>query len=153
MIISIYQHHHILTEDTTVSLPTSSVGDNHLSDENQNNNDNNNQDEDDDMSSSRDTTNSNDTIINLSLSSSSQQQQQQQLSPRQRTQYTIDDTVCSPTQPHVLQNIVHKRCQSLDVYLQQKPIANHTQDAFNNLLEMITTNTDNTTIMMIFKQQ
>jgi tRNA G46 methylase TrmB len=110
---------------------TSFDDDNPPSHENNNqNDDDDNNNHDDDMSS----TGTND-VKSSSLSLQQQQQQQQQ---KYRTQYTIDDTVCLPTQLHALQNIVQKRCQSLDVYLRQKPIAHHTQCAFTNLLDIIT---------------
>ena len=53
------------------------------------------------------------------------------------TQYTIDDSICPPTRPHLLKKAVTKACASIDTYLSRKPIAAHTQQAFDNLVEMI----------------
>ena len=56
---------------------------------------------------------------------------------RQATQYTIDDSLCPPTRPHILKSAVTKACGSLDTYLSRKPIAPHTQQAFDTLVQMI----------------
>ena len=40
-----------------------------------------------------------------------------------RTLYTIDDTVCPPTDEEVLRKIATKHCKSLDKYLENSPIA------------------------------
>ena len=40
-----------------------------------------------------------------------------------RTLYTIDDTVCPPTDEEVLRKIVTKHCKSLDKYLENSPSA------------------------------
>ena len=53
------------------------------------------------------------------------------------TRYTIDDTVCPPSRPHLLQSAVEKACSSLDLFLSHKPIAAHTQQAFNSLIELV----------------
>ena len=47
-----------------------------------------------------------------------------------RTLYTIDDTVCPPTDEEMLRKIVTKHCKSLDKYLENSPIAAHTKAAF-----------------------
>lgn len=54
-----------------------------------------------------------------------------------RTQYTIDETICAPTRPHLLEKAVSKSCKSLPVFLSRKPIARHTQQAFEQVLELI----------------
>jgi len=48
-----------------------------------------------------------------------------------RTPYTIDDTVCPPTDPDKLQQCIEKHYKSLDKYLMMKPIAKHTLQAFD----------------------
>lgn len=47
-----------------------------------------------------------------------------------RTIYTIDDTVCPPADEEVLRKIATKHCKSLDKYLENSPIAAHTEAAF-----------------------
>lgn len=54
-----------------------------------------------------------------------------------RTQYTIDHDVCPPTRPHLLQAAVEKACASIDIFLERKPIAKHTQQAFDDLNDLI----------------
>jgi tRNA G46 methylase TrmB len=54
-----------------------------------------------------------------------------------KTQYTIDETVCPPTRPHLLNGAVTKACASLDTFLERKPIARHTQQAFDSLVELM----------------
>ena len=49
------------------------------------------------------------------------------------TQYTINDEVCAPMTEEELRKIVQKHCKSLDVFLEKKPIAQHTQAAFNQI--------------------
>ena len=49
---------------------------------------------------------------------------------RRPTLYTIDDSVCLPTDKEALQKIVTKHCKSLDKYLENSPIAAHTKVAF-----------------------
>ena len=49
---------------------------------------------------------------------------------KKRTLYTIDDTVCPPTDEEALQKIVAGHCKSLDKYLENSPIAAHTKAAF-----------------------
>ena len=61
--------------------------------------------------------------------------------PRQRypilssmaTQYTINDDVCPPLDESELRVIVQKHCKHLDTFLQNKPIAKHTQAAFDQI--------------------
>ena len=57
------------------------------------------------------------------------------------TEYTIDESVggsgCGPTRPHILKGIVEKSCQSFDNYHKVKPIAKHTQQAFDQVLNEI----------------
>ncbi len=64
----------------------------------------------------------------------------QQLASTAKTQYTIDASVCPPTRPHLLHSTVSKACASLDKFLARKPIARHTQDAFDSILELIGSN-------------
>lgn len=54
-----------------------------------------------------------------------------------KTQYTIDDSVCPPTRPHILRASVTKACASMNTFLSKKPIAAHTQQAFETLVEMV----------------
>jgi tRNA G46 methylase TrmB len=54
-----------------------------------------------------------------------------------RTQYTIDDSVCPPTRPEKLEASVRKACASLDIFLSKRPIAAHTQQAFDSLHDLI----------------
>lgn len=49
------------------------------------------------------------------------------------TQYTINDDVCPPMDPGELKKIVQKHCSTLDTFLQKKPIAKHTQEAFDEI--------------------
>lgn len=49
---------------------------------------------------------------------------------RTTTPYTIDETVCNPTDPDKLKFVVEKHCRSLESYLTQKPMAKHTLEAF-----------------------
>jgi hypothetical protein len=54
------------------------------------------------------------------------------------TQYTINDSICSPTDPILLRKIVQKHIDTLPKYLQSKPIAKYNTDAFNEALDFIT---------------
>jgi tRNA G46 methylase TrmB len=54
-----------------------------------------------------------------------------------KTQYTIDDSVCRPTNVHLLKSVVQKACRSLPQYLHNKPIAHHTRQAFDSLLQQL----------------
>jgi tRNA G46 methylase TrmB len=56
-----------------------------------------------------------------------------------KTRYTIDDSVCLPTNVHVLKSVVQKACRSLPRYLQNKPIADHTRQAFESLIQQLLT--------------
>jgi tRNA G46 methylase TrmB len=53
------------------------------------------------------------------------------------TLYSINDQVCPPTDEQVLRKVVEKHCHSLHLYLDQKPIARHTQDAFDIVKEFV----------------
>ena len=53
---------------------------------------------------------------------------------RKRTQYTIDDTVCVPTDVVTLTKAVERSCRTFDKYLDKRPIAVHTRRAFEALL-------------------
>ena len=53
---------------------------------------------------------------------------------RKRTQYTIDDTVCVPTDVVTLTKAVERSCRTFDKYLDKRPIAVHTRRAFETLL-------------------
>jgi hypothetical protein len=59
------------------------------------------------------------------------------ISPITTTQYTIDDTVCPPTDPDTLKGIVQKHIHTLPKYWKSKPIANHTAEAFEEALEFV----------------
>ena len=52
---------------------------------------------------------------------------------KKRTLYTIDDSVCPPTDEEALQKIVTKHCESLDKYIENSPIAAHTKAAFTEV--------------------
>ena len=54
-----------------------------------------------------------------------------------RTQYTIDDDVCAPTDPAELRKVVQKHCRTLDSFLQNRPIARHTAAAFEATKELL----------------
>ena len=53
------------------------------------------------------------------------------------TRYTIDDTVCPPTEAETLSNIVQKHVRTLPKYWTSKPIAAHTAEAFEEALTFI----------------
>ena len=53
------------------------------------------------------------------------------------TQYTINDEVCPPMDEAELKKIVQKHCASLDRYLENKPIARHTQAAFDQIFPYV----------------
>ena len=57
-----------------------------------------------------------------------------------RTQYTIDDEVCAPTDPAELRKVVQKHCHTLDTFLQNRPIARHTAAAFEATKELLESN-------------
>ena len=48
----------------------------------------------------------------------------------EKTPYTINDSICPPTDPEKLQSCIEKHCQTLGIYLSMKPIAKHTLQAF-----------------------
>lgn len=52
-------------------------------------------------------------------------------SSNNRTRYTIDDTVCAPTDPDKLRTVVEKHCRTLDRYIANKPLAKHTVAAYD----------------------
>ena len=53
------------------------------------------------------------------------------------TQYTINDDVCPPIDPADLTKIVQKHCSTLDRFLENKPIAKHTQAAFDQIFPFV----------------
>ena len=59
--------------------------------------------------------------------------------PSKATQYTINDDICAPIDPSELKKIVQKHCKSLDRFLENKPIARHTQQAFDDIYPLIDT--------------
>ena len=50
------------------------------------------------------------------------------------TQYTINDSICPPTDPETLENIVQKHIHTLPRYWFSKPVAKHTEAAFEEAL-------------------
>lgn len=50
------------------------------------------------------------------------------------TQYTINDSVCPPTDPETLEKIVQKHIHALPRYWFSRPVANHTAEAFQEAL-------------------
>lgn len=58
-------------------------------------------------------------------------------SKRLTTQYTINDDVCPPTDPNVLDKTVRKNCRSLSTFLSKKPIAAHTRAAFDQIQPIV----------------
>lgn len=57
------------------------------------------------------------------------------------TLYSLNDHVCPPTDEEILRKTVEKHCQTLDRYLAQKPIAGHTQDAFDTVRALVANTT------------
>jgi tRNA G46 methylase TrmB len=53
------------------------------------------------------------------------------------TPYTINDDLCPPTEPDLLTRTIRKSCESLDLFLSKKPIAAHTQTAFDQVSNLI----------------
>lgn len=49
------------------------------------------------------------------------------------TMYTINDEICPPLDAQVLRTTVEKHCRTLPRFLQHKPIAQHTQHAFDQV--------------------
>lgn len=66
------------------------------------------------------------------------------------TMYSINDDVCPPLDPDVLRNTVEKHCRTLPSYLQHKPIAPHTLQAYTKVCQYIkeTFNPNNKTIIL-----
>jgi tRNA G46 methylase TrmB len=60
--------------------------------------------------------------------------------PSMATQYTINDSVCPPLAEAELKKIVQKHCTSLDRFLKHKPIAKHTQSAFDQIYPYVDPN-------------
>ena len=54
-----------------------------------------------------------------------------------RTQYTINDSVCPPTDTDTLEKIVTKHIHTLPKYWNSKPIAKHTLVAFEEALDFV----------------
>lgn len=54
-----------------------------------------------------------------------------------KTQYTIDESVCPPTNTTMLRDIVQKHIDTLPKYLSSKPIAEYNRDAFNEALSFV----------------
>lgn len=54
-----------------------------------------------------------------------------------RTRYTIDDSTCPPVEYDTLKKIVSKHCLSLNTYLRNRPIAEHTKQAFHIAKEFV----------------
>ena len=50
------------------------------------------------------------------------------------TQYTINDSICPPTDPDNLEKIVQKHIHTLPRYWFSKPVAKHTEAAFQEAL-------------------
>lgn len=53
------------------------------------------------------------------------------------TQYTINDETCAPIDQAELKKLVQKHCMYLDSYLAKKPIAAHTQNAFDQVNQLV----------------
>jgi tRNA G46 methylase TrmB len=53
------------------------------------------------------------------------------------TRYTINDSICPPTKTWLLNDIVRRNCNSIDTFLDRKPIASHTLAAFNEVQQYI----------------
>jgi tRNA G46 methylase TrmB len=53
------------------------------------------------------------------------------------TRYTISDSLCPPTQSWLLKDIVRRNCNSIETFLERKPIAMHTLAAFNEIRNYI----------------
>lgn len=53
------------------------------------------------------------------------------------TRYTIDDSVCPPTEEKVLRDLIYRSCSSIDLFLEKKPIAAHTAAAFEAIREFV----------------
>lgn len=53
------------------------------------------------------------------------------------TQYTINDSICPPLDETELKDTVQKRCETLETFLTKRPIAGHTQAAFDQIIPNI----------------
>mmetsp|Transcript_6259 Transcript_6259/g.7934 ORF Transcript_6259/g.7934 Transcript_6259/m.7934 type:complete len:321 (-) Transcript_6259:45-1007(-) len=53
------------------------------------------------------------------------------------TRYTINDEVCAPIDEAELRKIVQKHCRSLNIFLDNRPIAAHTKDAFDQIYDKV----------------
>jgi tRNA G46 methylase TrmB len=53
------------------------------------------------------------------------------------TMYTLNDEVCPPTEEKVLRGLITRSCSSLEKFLENKPIAAHTQVAFDAIKDFI----------------
>eukprot|EP00577_Skeletonema_sp_RCC1716_P012959 CAMPEP_0113394452 /NCGR_PEP_ID=MMETSP0013_2-20120614/12512_1 /TAXON_ID=2843 ORGANISM="Skeletonema costatum, Strain 1716" /NCGR_SAMPLE_ID=MMETSP0013_2 /ASSEMBLY_ACC=CAM_ASM_000158 /LENGTH=385 /DNA_ID=CAMNT_0000278285 /DNA_START=117 /DNA_END=1274 /DNA_ORIENTATION=- /assembly_acc=CAM_ASM_000158 len=53
------------------------------------------------------------------------------------TQYTINDSVCPPTDPDTLTKIVQKHIHALPRYWFSRPVANHTAEAFQEAMDFV----------------
>lgn len=53
------------------------------------------------------------------------------------TPYTLNDSVCRPTYDDNLRKVVTKHCATLDSFLTHKPIAAHTQEAFDQVRDLL----------------
>lgn len=60
-----------------------------------------------------------------------------QIIPSMSTQYTINDEVCAPVDEGELRKIVTKHCRSLETFLESRPIAAHTRDAFSQIHDRV----------------
>ena len=61
------------------------------------------------------------------------------LSLSSRTQYTISDSDCPPTDSSTLTSVVAKHVRTADRYLASKPMSRHTQAAFDECVQKIFT--------------
>lgn len=73
----------------------------------------------------------NGTTLNASVSNNDK------MASEKTTQYTINDSMCPPTDPEVLKSIVQKHIHTLPRYWMSKPIAKHTASAFEEALNFI----------------
>ena len=53
------------------------------------------------------------------------------------TMYTLNDEICPPTDETVLKTLIHRSCNSIDNFLEHKPIAAHTRSAFDCIKGLI----------------
>ena len=57
--------------------------------------------------------------------------------PTKITQYTINDSICPPTDSETLNKIVKKHIHTLPRYWKSRPIADHTSEAFREALNFV----------------